>query len=62
MVQEYIEELKKAREQLVIERRAWVQRVAGDREVRATFKSLQETIMAVDRAQQGLAMLRHKVA
>ena len=49
MVQEYIEELKKAREQ-------W------DREVRATFKSLQETIMAVDRAQQGLAMLQHKVA
>jgi hypothetical protein len=42
MSQEYIKELKKAREQLVIERRAWVQRVVADREVPATFKSLQE--------------------
>jgi hypothetical protein len=56
MSQEYIETLKKAREQLVIDRRACVQTLAEafkrptSMEALATFKSLQETIIAIDRA------------
>jgi CHASE3 domain sensor protein len=48
--QDYVEALKKAREQLVRERRACVRLVTEDPEARAMFNSLQETIMAIDRA------------
>ena len=56
MSQEYIETLKKAREQLVTDRRACVQTLAEpfkrptSMEALASFKSLQETIIAIDRA------------
>jgi hypothetical protein len=56
MSQEYIETLKKAREQLVTDRRACVQTLAEpfkrptSMEALASFKSLQETIIAIDQA------------
>jgi hypothetical protein len=56
MSQEYIKTLKKAREQLVTDRRACVQTLAEafqrptSLEALATFKSLQETIIAIDLA------------
>jgi hypothetical protein len=56
MGQEYIETLKKVREQLVINRRACLQTLAAafegppSIEALATFKSLQETIIAIDLA------------
>jgi hypothetical protein len=56
MGQEYIETLKKVREQLVINRRACLQTLAEafegppSIEALATFKSLQETIIAIDLA------------
>jgi hypothetical protein len=48
--EDYVEALNKAREQLVRERRACVRRITEDLEARAMFSSLQETIMAIDRA------------
>jgi hypothetical protein len=56
MSQQYIEILKKAREHLVTDRRACVQTLAEafqgptSMEALATFKSLQETIIAIDLA------------
>jgi hypothetical protein len=56
MGQEHIETLKKVREQLVINRRACLQTLAEafegppSIEELATFKSLQETIIAIDLA------------
>lgn len=48
--EDYVEALNKAREQLVMERRVCVRQVTEDLEARAMFNSLQETIMAIDRA------------